>query len=727
MLAFLQTLISFFAVCLLSAFTARKFKISAGFTPLLVLCCIMFVCTMLGYLNLLQFSVWLVLALSLFALIHMILTRKQGGFSVLLSPGFMLFCFAGVVFISYFAIRKPVAQEWDEFMLWVTSVKLMKMEDVLFYEVQSGFPWNTTQKPGFAVLSYFFNYFGEYEAWRVYAAYDVLIISVWGTAIASIKKSKWFIAVPGAIIMFLMQFFHVASREIYTNFTFINAYADYPMGILCVGMLAFYFNMARIYKHKCTAIEFCKRIAVPLFIISAAISLCKDTGLAFSLVVSAIIGADLLFSYNKNSEFYEGFFKIKTLLPKLITILIMFFGAIFVFVTSSIYLSSLGFAQGVVSDASGLGYFQMVTEGTKQLLGLPAGELGLPYVQTFNEIMHTMAVYLLPSQPFSLVNNATATYAAVYVFALVFLLCAAVFILSKDVLIKKSAVLYAIFSTIGFFIYYVFIGFTYVYVFKTGITDYHRYINPYYMLWVGGAIIILIIAALLQGKFRKHLQFLVFALAFLGLFRFNTNVQLQLSFIDYPDAVYTGIQRETLRAEHLKSYVQQGDKLFYVNSADTGLNWFQNHYWLLPENILEYSYGGGMFADPQNFKALSADAYVQTGRRIVSLQEFAAYLALYECDYIYIHMASGEFIESYAELFTDGLQGAINEETYLYKVNINAQPIYEEIKPSETYYEHELDENGQVLSNIHGDIRLKMTNAIECVSLTPVDMMMPDI
>ncbi len=724
MLAFLQTFLSFFAIVVLSAFIARKTQINAGFMPIFVMSAVMVFCVLLGYLGFLPFAVIVIFILAFAALLHMILTYKKGGFDVLLTPGFMLFCFAGLAFIAYLSIRTPIAHDWDELSMWATAAKLTKEGNAIFSSVPSGFPWPTTQKPGLPTLSYFFNFFGDFEAFRVYAAYDLLIVSVWSAAISGLKRKHWFLAVPCSIMMFLLNYLHIYTRIIFVDYTYITSYADYPMALLCVGMLAWYFNAARLYKLEKSTAEFCKLITLPLFTISMAIALCKDTGLALAFIAGAIISADLLFANKKCDETHVSNFNLKCLLPKFITIIFMFLGPILIFISSSLYLSSLGNTQGSVGGSSDMGYSAMLIEGTKQLLGMPAGASGERYVSTFNEISALMVQYFLPTQPFKLINDATKTFPGIYILIFVVALCVLCAFLCKDKLLKKSTVLYAVFSSLGFIIYYIFIGFTYVYVFKVGITDYNRYINTYYILWVGGAIVLCVLCAVQKSYFKNLLTLCVFALTFAGLYRYNSLVHPHLSFVNYPDTAYLEMHKEYDRANLIAQHTEPNTNVFYVNNTDNGYHWFLNHYALFPHNTLMYSNGGGMFADPSNFTTVSAEEYIDIGYPVISLEEFAAYLAYYECDYIFIDNAKTEFYESYGELFSDGAHAHQNGETLLYKVNIESEPIYEELTPSDVYYDYEINENGQVNTNSNYDTRLKLSNALECVSLTPVEMEM---
>ncbi|MEG2843542.1 MAG: hypothetical protein RR900_08640, partial [Ruthenibacterium sp.] len=265
---FLQTILPFAALCALCAFVAYRFHLSGAFMPLLMTCGTMLYLVFSGYLGLLRPAVWLYLLCGAAAVFYLAAHAKKGGFQKVFAPGFVLFCAVGVGLILLFAVRQPMMQEWDEFSLWGTAAKLTKENNMIYSAAPIGWYFLGTQKAGFPTFSYLFNFFGEYAAWRVYAAYDILLVSVWAAAMGALSWKHWKILVPTAILMFLLPYFCVYQRDIYCNFTYLSAYGDIPMGILMGGVFAWYYHA----KHK-------QIPAWPLCFILGAVTLCKDTGM----------------------------------------------------------------------------------------------------------------------------------------------------------------------------------------------------------------------------------------------------------------------------------------------------------------------------------------------------------------------------------------------------------------------------------------------------------------
>ncbi len=725
MLQFVQTLISFFAVIIICVFIARHTKLKSSLVPLPVICAVMVFCVLMGYVNLLPHAVVFLHVLAFAMAVYMLITIKKGGFYKVLTPGFLLFIIMGMFFLIYLAIQKPIAISWDEFSMWAYSSKITKAHDIIFTSVQTGMPFPMTQKPGLPTLSYFFNFFGEFAVWRTYFAYNALIAAVISACMGCLNKKHYAIYIPTSIAVFLLYYFYVYDKFLYYNPTYFSSLSDYPMAYVAGGFIAWYFSAVAIYKNSITLKQFCALTCAPLFAIAGAVTLCKDTGLALAMIGIMIISADLVFSGAFSSE--EKLKKVQyvknVLLPKISLAVFSVFSVGLCFVTSSIYITSQGFSVGNVGGASQMSYATMMSEGIKRLLGLPASPLGQEFVTVFEQVKKQMIVSFFPHEltgSFDGKINMLGSGFAVVV--LVFLVCLTIFVFSKNKQVAKSSVIFFIFSSLGFLAYYIFIGFTYVYVFKSGIVDYPRYINTFYIMWLCAAFALMAIAAQQKSKFKNIVVLANICVSAMLLLRFTSLVDIRLTFIDYPSSAYSEVEQLEQRAQTVKNTIDTGDKLYFVSSYDDGFKWFVYHYNLLPENILTYSMGGGMFADPSRFDVSDSQYYLSENKAVLSLEEFAAYLAMYECDYVLIDEADAVFFESYDELMTDNASSAIGADMALYKVNITGTPSFEEIAVSDVAYESELNEDGTVAINKNYDTRYKMTNALECVSLTPVNL-----
>ncbi len=714
MLAFFQTLVPFAAVCVLCLFVARHTKVPAAMAPLPVMSGIMIFIVLGGYLGFLKPAVALVFCAAAAAASYMIVTRKRGGFRALFTPGLMIFFASSLVFIGYFALRQPVIQGWDEFSLWGTAAKLTKEYNMIYSGAPIDWPWIGTQKPGLPTLAYFFNFFGAYAAWRIYAAYGILFAAVWAAFAGTMRWKHWKTLVPLALFSFLLPYFAVYTRDIYCNYTYFSAYADIPMGIFMAGMFAWYYHAKE------------KNISLwPLCLMMAAIALMKDTGLALGCIVAGIVFVDLVFA---GSE--PKLCAVKPIAKKFGFFLAMCASAGAIFIASSRYLATLSALRinaaptvtNSVGGVSGLGYGAMLTEGIKMLLGLAPGAAGAPYAEKFDIIRTEMISLFLPGEyhQISMVGCGLYVLLAVWAILLFTAVC------TKDKKHRRSTLLYGVFSTLGFFAYYIFIGFTYVYVFKAegtaAIKDYNRYFSTYYIAWFGGAAVLLAIGACKANRFKNILVLGMLSLSLAFLLRFNQLVQRQLCVIDYPEVVFNEPKALAHEVDAVKQQISAADRVYYVNSGDNGYEWFATSYEMIPATLL-YSHGGGDFADAVRSESAPAQH--------ISMEEWAAELAKTKCAYVYLAAPSAHFLKGYEALFSDGGAAVKEGKTLLYRVEIEGAPQYAPVTADDVLSDNDLRPDGTVMDWFEKENlpartqRVKMINAQQHVRLYPVDMEVP--
>ena len=143
----------------------------------------------------------------------------------------------------------------------------------------------------------------------------------------------------------------------------------------------------------------------------------------------------------------------------------------------------------------------------------------------------------------------------------------------------------ALWSTLGFAAFYIFTGFTYVYVFKEelayGLGDYNRYIYPYYAGWLVFAVTMLC-ASLKNAKPGSLGTLFLLALCGGCIWRADAYLQPQLTVLDYPDSHYAGRRLQVEQVEAAKHYLTRDDKVFIVSMTQQGVGWFQLYYEFIP-------------------------------------------------------------------------------------------------------------------------------------------------
>ena len=63
-----------------------------------------------------------------------------------------------------------------------------RVNNDLYATAELGTPWAATQNPGLPLLSYFFQFFGDYADWKIYVGYDILYCLLYTSTLASREK-----------------------------------------------------------------------------------------------------------------------------------------------------------------------------------------------------------------------------------------------------------------------------------------------------------------------------------------------------------------------------------------------------------------------------------------------------------------------------------------------------------------------------------------------------------
>ena len=162
-----------------------KCRVPAAVAPLTALSLIVAVLTLAAMAGVLYPAAWAVYALCLAGGVWVLLTRKKhtDALQMLFTPGSVLFWGMALAFTAYFFVRQPMAADFDELSLWATAVKITKVNNDLYATAELGTPWAATQNPGLPLLSYFFQFFGDYADWKIYVGYDILYFSVFAAVV----------------------------------------------------------------------------------------------------------------------------------------------------------------------------------------------------------------------------------------------------------------------------------------------------------------------------------------------------------------------------------------------------------------------------------------------------------------------------------------------------------------------------------------------------------------
>lgn len=650
MTAFFQTFISFAALCTLCVYAARQLRLHSALAPLAVASASLLYFSLFGMLHLLAVGAWLYFFCALAALVHMILTRKKGGFLPLRTPGFCLWVVAGLCLMALLAARQPLMLEWDEYSFWGTAARLTSENNVLWTQAEIGWPWPATQRPGLIVFSYLFNFFGSFATWRMYFAYDILLLAVWAVLIAAVPWKKWYLAVPGAVIGFILPYMEKFQREISFSNQYLSALADYPMGILFGGAIAYYYHCRKTDTQNGT---------LGAALVLCAVAMVKDTGLPLALVGAVVICTDLwLCEKNFTLLRLNGKAAKGTATAVLLASPLVSYQAWTVYLTTALKTD-----QSSVGGVSNFTPVQMVVEGVRMLFGFTPSAAGAPFTEKFATVKNEMLTAFV-QRPVTMVGTGLRTV----LFILVIL--AGIMLLTKDKTHRRRTALYTVLSTLGFMGWYLFIGLCYVFVFKegesNGLSSYGRYIGTYYIAWLCGAVALLVLGALCQSRWKNLLSAALVVLCLGFMWRFDTFIQRELCIIEFPDVTYGEQNRDKQKADAVLSALPQGSRIFFAGNDVTGGDWFIYSYALLPD-ILEYSWGSGACLAPEQLQPDERYA-------CVSAAQLAAEIYAVDAQYLLLHEVNERYITGYESLFADGGAAYLAGETYLYQVQVTGTP-----------------------------------------------------
>lgn len=694
----LEAFLVFALIVALSVAVSVRFQLASGAAPLAVLCGSVLWYTLAACAGLLFPAAVVWIAAAAAAGGWAFWRRDQVKKAQLFSPSFVFFLLAGAAIILLLGIRQPLFMEWDEFSFWGIAPKVVKETNMLYVEADTEMRV-ITYAPGLVLLSHLFEFVGAgFAPWKVYAAYDILMFAIFAAALSSCEKKHWHIAVMGGTIMVLLPYLMtVYIRNVYVETVYISSYADIPMGLLFGVPLALYFTQRE--KGAPVLLTACSAIAMTC--------LSKEMGLALALIAAAIIAFDVLFV--NRSEIRIG--KLPALPSRLIWCAALGASAVVPYTGWAQYRSSVtGASVTELGGSQNMQMFEMLFTGIKELLGIGRTE-------RFSRVMSQMwqAFYSTSLSEFS-VGNPSGGIGKYFngsglIIVLVILAVLALAFWYADKAYRPAVAWFTLWSSLGFAAFYIFTGFTYIYIFHEWqeMTDYNRYIYPYYLGWMLAAVAVL--CFVLRGARGKVVA--SGGLAVLMLFcvwRTSALVPANLSVVDYPESYFAGRREKIKEIEEVKALLTPEDKVFYVAMGDDGKGWFTTYYEAYPDLILDYSFGGGtltaaveesLFVDENDLgiekyyaaQNLAWDEKTQMGFAVPGIlampddfteeqKEYytthgltpdvlCEYLRDTQCTALYLDTIDPAFEAAYGSLFIDGLKSG----AMVYRIEDNGKEM----------------------------------------------------
>ncbi len=638
---FILLLISLFALGAYAVFSTAVLKINGATAPLTAISFTIIYFTVFGMLGLLVFGGYLYFLLA--AAIAVLFALKKIVFPKM-TLWFYIFMAISAVMALFFAIRQPLLNSWDEFSFWGTAVKMTKVYSELYTTAEIGWDWVASQKPGLIVLSYFFQFFGGYEEWKIFVALNIMALSVIVAALAPFQgANKKFAAVPFFIFVLVPYVFTIYVQLQEPSNVYMNAHSDVPMAWLFCGVFIVYYALKNIDGNP--------RL-LPTALVITALCLTRDTALPFALIAWGIIAIDILFfTKGENVEFWN----VLGIRAKFAHIGVILSCVLLTFFVWAAYIGKITGANplGNIGGTEEIGMVSMLVMGVTQLFGINT-------TQFFSDTMSAMVLAFF-NFPMSMVGSS----AVITVGILCVLTIAA--LSSKDKVHSKACVSFMLLSSLGFAAYHTFIGFTYAFIFKgetaTQLIGYERYIYPYFIGWFVAAVFLLCISALNAKKWLMILpNGTLLLILCLFIYRFNSYVPQGMTFVDYHDGYLYQRQQTVKAAQDVVELIgeEPEGKIFFISQSDNGNMWFQFSSGVLPLQ-LDYSFGGGTLTLSGSE---SDDIYAYE----MSFDELLDYLHENDCAYVLVEQSSYSLVQEFGVLFSDNLDSCDGDKSAVYKV-----------------------------------------------------------
>lgn len=558
------------------------------------------------------------------------------------TPVLCVYLIAVFLMAVIFFLQKPMFIYWDEFSFWGMAAKVTKVSDLL-YTVAPGVIGNVTPC-GSVVLSYFFQFFRADFSENIHYLSSV---AFYFSAFALVAQLVWektkqlsLTALAFLLLFFLPMFFNNTGRLENINQVlpvYITAMVDLHMALCFAAAIILYL------LHPGKKMFVLPLVALPLF---------KDVGLVMGMLAAGIITVLLLL--NKQERKQACLFKLHGMPAALITGVLAILAPFATYMGWTMYTSTV-FARNQFN----LGGAENMSMPTMMLTGLK--ELLLPGQRTekFSTIFGNMLNHLI--------NVRTALIGTGLAIVLIILvILAGVFCLSKKEE-KIQVAGFTLLSVLAFAAYCIFLGFTYVYVFRGtegyDLAGFDRYLNTYLIGWV---VLALAFAARYIEKIAVVLPIGITGAAAAATALYFFFIGPAHSFVAANSLRYMPRLQVSAPAVQAMSKhpATSGEKVFIISQGQDGMASLYLSFDLYPALVNGNEEG---FGDTVGTIALPG---TETGTpyTIYTSKEKLAQLLTEQFSLLYIDKIDAVFEEQYGLLFSDGLSQFKEGTTRLYRV-----------------------------------------------------------
>lgn len=687
--------VSLAALFLLCAFLTLECRLHSALAPLAALGILVLWLTFAGMADSLYYSTVSLFLLCGLAGLWALWPRRdrRPDWRALLTPGAALFWVGAAVLAVYFYLRQPMATGYDELSLWATAVKVTKVDDRLYSMATLGTPWPVTQNPGLPLLSYFFSFLGSYADWKLYVAYDILALAVFAAVLGNLRWNHYPVAVPLAAVLWCTPFFlTVYNHTIYLDTTYMTSYGDVPAGLVMGGAVAMWLMLRRSLHPGGP-----RWTVLPVLALAANL---KANTFVLALVAAGLVAVDswLFPKNNGDAPWRQG------LARRTGFALACFAAPMVIYYFWNIRFVGRLVAQNAAEGGTGdttVAMSAVVVNGIRILLGQPVEgffeERRPQFLQAMADMGHQ---FWTADGKLSMIGQGRN------VVLLILLVFAGAALVAGSRKLQLRIACQALLSTLCFAGYNLMLALSYGFIFTPeqtqSLTDYNRYINSYYIGWFVLALACLSLALqpgaetapgalrITRPRFESAGRAALLVLACAMLFRQHQMVLPQMSVLGFSDSEFVDRRNALAEAQRLSAYLKADDRVFFVSQGDDGSDWFGAVFDFYPI-LVDYSgtvdaatgemNGGGGTLGLEELRP-EQEGVERRYYRAYTPQELDAVVRGNGCTVLYLQRIDDIFVQSYADLFTDGLQAAQNGEALLYRVTAQGYaPVETEVAP----------------------------------------------
>lgn len=625
----------------LSVILVRRTGVGSAAAPLAALALAELVLLAGGLLNLLPLAGLVLLLGGIWGMaVEGVLARRAGrpdpDQAALDHPAAKVFWVLAVLLALYFARLQPDFLNFDEYSFWGTAAKLMADNDQLYTLCDAGLPWQMTELAGLPLLSYFFQYFGDFAPWRALYAADFAMLAACAAVAGCAKKAR--VSLPlmlGALLV--PGLLSVAGHTALLSTAWLEFLGDMPAGMLFGGAVAFWLSVRRSPLPA-------RLLVLPVVLLAANV---KSNTLVLALTAAGLIALDCVFFPAPDAPKGPA-----ALLRRAGFALVCLAAPLVEYMAWSSHIAVLvqqNAASGGMGDTAGASLPEVALNGVKMLLGLPVTD----YFEARRALFWEYGAAL---QSAFFTRNVSMLGTGLAVTVLVGILFLLALVLGANARARLHALVLGLGSGLCFLGYTLMLWLSYAFLLKDSspeeLASYARYFGSYYSGWL---LVALAVLALACDAAPKALWGRAGALAAGAVFAgtFAVQAEPQFTILGVSQGEYAAVRAQRAVAEAAAAVIQPGERVFLIRQGDEGFYWFLYNQTLRPLDLV-YGEGGATYGDPTLTGAGENDPYFAP----YTAAEFSAMLQEENVTWLLAARVDEGFVASYHTLFTDDLAAA---------------------------------------------------------------------